>query len=273
MSAFRIDHETGALTFLNMQGEPRHRPLPPDRRRDGPQRADRQLRERQRSACCRSRRTDRSATPATSSSIMARASIPRGRPARMRTPSRSTPTNRYVFVPDLGHRQGDRSTRFDAERRQAHAERRTSPRSRRRPGAGPRQLVMHPNGRFAYLINELNSTMTAYAYDAANGRADGAADAPDPARRTSPVRAPAPRCRSHPRTAVSSTARTAATTASSSMRSTPRTGTLTLVGHESTRGKIPRNFEIEPDRRVPRRRQPGFRQRRACSGSTRRPAS
>ena len=25
---------------------------------------------------------------------------------------------------------------------------------------------MHPNGNFAYLINELNSTMTAYGYDA-----------------------------------------------------------------------------------------------------------
>ena len=38
-----------------------------------------------------------------------------------------------------------------------------------KPGAGPRQLVMHPNGKFAYLINELNSTMTAYRYDATKG--------------------------------------------------------------------------------------------------------
>lgn len=37
------------------------------------------------------------------------------------------------------------------------------------PGAGPRQVVMHPNSKFAYLINELNSTMTAYKYDAENG--------------------------------------------------------------------------------------------------------
>ena len=39
---------------------------------------------------------------------------------------------------------------------------RTSPGSQTLPGAGPRQLVMHPSGTFAYLINELNSTMTAY---------------------------------------------------------------------------------------------------------------
>ena len=37
------------------------------------------------------------------------------------------------------------------------------------PGSGPRHLAFHPNGRFAYLISELNSTMTAFAYDAAKG--------------------------------------------------------------------------------------------------------
>jgi 6-phosphogluconolactonase len=36
-------------------------------------------------------------------------------------------------------------------------------------GAGPRHLDFHPNGRFAYVINELDLTMTAYAYDAAAG--------------------------------------------------------------------------------------------------------
>ena len=39
-----------------------------------------------------------------------------------------------------------------------------------KPGAGPRHLVFHPNGKQAYLINELNSTVTALAYDAAAGQ-------------------------------------------------------------------------------------------------------
>ncbi|MFC7669330.1 lactonase family protein [Hymenobacter humi] len=38
------------------------------------------------------------------------------------------------------------------------------------PGAGPRHLTFSPNGRQAYLINELNSTITALSYDAAAGR-------------------------------------------------------------------------------------------------------
>ena len=38
-----------------------------------------------------------------------------------------------------------------------------------KPGAGPRHLTFHRNNRFAYLINELDSTMIAYAYDAKRG--------------------------------------------------------------------------------------------------------
>ena len=39
-----------------------------------------------------------------------------------------------------------------------------------KPGAGPRHLVFHPDGKHAYLINELNSTVTALAYDVTFGR-------------------------------------------------------------------------------------------------------
>ena len=37
------------------------------------------------------------------------------------------------------------------------------------PGAGPRHFDFHPSGRFGYVINELNSTVTAFAYDAEKG--------------------------------------------------------------------------------------------------------
>lgn len=36
-------------------------------------------------------------------------------------------------------------------------------------GAGPRHLTFHPNGTFAYVINELDSTITAFQYDAEHG--------------------------------------------------------------------------------------------------------
>ncbi len=38
------------------------------------------------------------------------------------------------------------------------------------PGAGPRHLTFHPSGKFAYIINELNSTMTSCAYDGSTGK-------------------------------------------------------------------------------------------------------
>src|SRR3712207_8276259 len=34
-------------------------------------------------------------------------------------------------------------------------------------GAGPRHLAFHPSGELAYVINELDSTVTAFRYDAA----------------------------------------------------------------------------------------------------------
>src|SRR5208283_4284850 len=38
-----------------------------------------------------------------------------------------------------------------------------------KPGLGPRHLAFHPNGRFVYLISELGSALTAFAYDANRG--------------------------------------------------------------------------------------------------------
>jgi 6-phosphogluconolactonase len=37
------------------------------------------------------------------------------------------------------------------------------------PGAGPRHLALHPSGKYAYVINELDSTLTAFKYDGVNG--------------------------------------------------------------------------------------------------------
>lgn len=42
--------------------------------------------------------------------------------------------------------------------------------ARMRSGAGPRHLAFHPGGRTAYVINELDSTITVCAYDPRGGR-------------------------------------------------------------------------------------------------------
>jgi 6-phosphogluconolactonase len=38
-----------------------------------------------------------------------------------------------------------------------------------KPGAGPRHIAFHPNGRWAFVINEMASTITVFGYDAASG--------------------------------------------------------------------------------------------------------
>lgn len=38
-----------------------------------------------------------------------------------------------------------------------------------KPGAGPRHLTFHPSGKFVYVINELDSTMSAFKYNELNG--------------------------------------------------------------------------------------------------------
>jgi 6-phosphogluconolactonase len=71
---------------------------------------------------------------------------------------------RFALSPDLG---ADRVfvTSFDAAKGSltAHGA------GTLEPGSGPRHLAFHPSGRFAYVINELTSTVSAFAYDAAKG--------------------------------------------------------------------------------------------------------
>ena len=76
------------------------------------------------------------------------------------------PANAFAFAVDLGNDQVV-GYRLDVARGQLTPL--ATPAFVTRPGAGPRHLVFHPNGHLAYLINELNSTVTALAYDPTMG--------------------------------------------------------------------------------------------------------
>lgn len=73
-----------------------------------------------------------------------------------------SPDGRYLFVSDLGL---DRIIAYKIENDKLvrHGE------TALHPGAGPRHLTFHPNGRFAYVINEVDSSVTAFGYDAEAG--------------------------------------------------------------------------------------------------------
>ncbi|MBI1792348.1 MAG: lactonase family protein [Acidobacteria bacterium] len=74
--------------------------------------------------------------------------------------------NRFVIATDLGLDQV-LSYRFDAAKGLLTPNQ--PPFTKLAPGAGPRHFAFHPAGRFAYVINEMKSTVTALAYDAARG--------------------------------------------------------------------------------------------------------
>jgi 6-phosphogluconolactonase len=76
------------------------------------------------------------------------------------------PMNRFVLVADLGL---DRIMvyRFDAAAGVLNTA--TAGQGMLAPGAGPRHLAFHPNGRVLYVTNELNSTVTAFRYDPETG--------------------------------------------------------------------------------------------------------
>jgi 6-phosphogluconolactonase len=71
------------------------------------------------------------------------------------------PRERYVLACDLGLDQV-LSYRFDS--RHASLTPNNPPFTALKPGAGPRHLAFQPNGKFLYVINELDSTLTSLAY-------------------------------------------------------------------------------------------------------------
>lgn len=78
----------------------------------------------------------------------------------------SAPDNRYALVTSLG---GDQVLQFRFDATTGQLSPNTPPAWPQRPGAGPRHIRFHPNGRFVYLLNELDATLDVLAYDAAAG--------------------------------------------------------------------------------------------------------
>ena len=77
-----------------------------------------------------------------------------------------SPDNRFALSADLGTDQ-ILVYRFDPATRKLTPN--NPPFATLKPGAGPRHLAFSPDARFVYVNGELDSTVTAFAYDAAAG--------------------------------------------------------------------------------------------------------
>jgi 6-phosphogluconolactonase len=76
------------------------------------------------------------------------------------------PANRFALACDLGL---DQVLVYRLEPAKAALVANDPPFASVKPGSGPRHLAFHPSGRFAFLINEMGSTLTAFAYNAKRG--------------------------------------------------------------------------------------------------------
>ncbi len=77
-----------------------------------------------------------------------------------------SPDNRFVMAADLGL---DELLVYRFNSTTGSLAPHHPPFARVDPGAGPRHLVFHPSGRFLYVVNEMQSSVTAFAYDARRG--------------------------------------------------------------------------------------------------------
>jgi len=115
-------------------------------------------------------------------------------------------------------------------------------------GSGPRHLSFHPSGRFVYVVDEMVSSITAFTYDAVRGTFTW----------LQTVSTLPPHF-----TGTSSTAEIIVHQSGKFVYASNRghntivgfrinqtTGKLTLIGWTSTRGSIPRGFNIDPSGRL-----------------------
>ena len=151
------------------------------------------------------------------------------------------PSNTYVFISDLGI---DQLVRYKLDVTNGKLIPAAEGNVKLEAGSGPRHFVFHPNAKFAYVVSELTATVTAFRYDAANGTMqtlqtistlpegfDGQKWAAA-IRITADGRFVYASNRGHDSIAMYAV--------------NQQSGQLTSLGFQSTGGKIPRDFNIDP---------------------------
>ncbi len=152
-----------------------------------------------------------------------------------------SPDNRFAFVADLGI---DKIMIYRLDTEKGTIEENSPSFAKVKPGAGPRHFAFHPNQKYAYVINELDCTVTAFAYQPDSGTLTDIQTITtlpngfDGSNSCAEVRVhPGGKFlygsnRGHDSIVV--------------YRINPAKGILTFVEHETADIKTPRNFNIDP---------------------------
>ncbi|MDQ2747409.1 MAG: beta-propeller fold lactonase family protein [Acidobacteriota bacterium] len=151
--------------------------------------------------------------------------------------------NRYAFSCDLG---ADKIYiyEFDKKTGKLNANE-NQPIYQTKPGAGPRHLAFHDNGKFAFLINELSSTISTLSFDAKRGTLKEIQNAP-----TLPADFKGENTCAEIKIAPNGKFLYGSNRGHDSLvayRIDGQTGRLEYVENTPTGGKTPRNFVIAPN--------------------------
>lgn len=151
------------------------------------------------------------------------------------------PANRFAYICDLGT---DKIMIYRFDRRRGNLVPARQPWVQVKPGAGPRHLTFHPGGKYAYVVNEMHATVTAFEHDRSDGDLKELQTLPtlprDPTAADSGADihvSPDGRflyCSNRGHDSIAA------------FKINKGNGELTFIAHESTGGKIPRNFAIDP---------------------------
>jgi 6-phosphogluconolactonase len=152
-----------------------------------------------------------------------------------------SPDNQFAFVDDLGL---DELLAYKFDRAKGSLTPNDPPYTKLDPGAGPRHFALHPSGKFAYVVAEMQSTVTALSIDLKTGSLQrlqtisalpkGFAGENDDAE-----------IHIHPNGKFLY-ASNRGHDSIAVFAIDPGKGTLTPIDDVPTQGKIPRSFEIDP---------------------------
>jgi 6-phosphogluconolactonase len=151
--------------------------------------------------------------------------------------------NKFAFICDLGL---DKVLIFKYDAEKGKIAPNEPPAADLAPGAGPRHMAFTPDGKYAYVVNEMALTITGFRYDPDHGSLKDIQTLSTLPKGTEPSKAYS--CAEvvvHPSGKyVYATNRGHDTIATFAID--PKTGELTLVGHQGDGVKVPRGFNVDP---------------------------
>ena len=148
--------------------------------------------------------------------------------------------NHFLFVSDLGT---DKLMSYGFDAATGKLTPAKKPFYHAFPGSGPRHICFHPSGKYAYLVEELSGTIETLVYENGSFQLEQSISTM-PTGETSEARTADIHISPDGRFLYASNRAEANSIAIYKVN--PDNGMLLLAGHQSTLGKTPRNFSLDP---------------------------